>query len=543
MNTAAGAAQAPAFKNTQECREWLAGVPHNDAAQAQAQLLRQVNLLNRHDLPALERLNILELLRDPVHAAQEEFARKFAGKPLPLAAPEQAAYVACRALWHALASGYTRCAEACFAGDAEMQPKAATLLQRALAALVAEQFEVQRTSQAPSADHWRLLNQLYAAAEQLRVTAQEVPDTLRLGRMPGSVAAAYVEAFLLNAASLHEHSQRHIGWIARWARRWSVKVRLLDAPPTLSTQALPMCVDIAADQPAGYRPLNTPGARWMETAELRRSLKKRLVMLEKGEPPAKLNLGDDCTQPACEQLLTQVYQRWCKGGAVRGFERRPSSGNCRIVAGTEAIHYYLSERKPFKQPGATNTELLRHEREELATFGRVATHRDEHHSERQGYAIEEWQLLENWHMVDASATGLRLGRPVSQEGARVAHGQLIAACPADAQSFLLGCIRWALVATASGAESLQVGVFLFPGRPEAVALRNRDPGASGEKFRPAFLLPALAAIRQEASVIMPLGTFKLDRKVEIVAVQPQMLRLTRLIERGTDYERAAYVAA
>lgn len=533
--TPAGADPLPAFRNAAECRAWLDGAPLIDAVQAQALLLSQVNLINRLALPADERLDILELLRGPIHDAQGEFSRKFAGKPLPLTPPEQAAFESCRSLWHGLATGYMRCAEACFSGEANMRPKAALVFQRALAALLARQLETHRAGQMPAAEHWRVLNQLYAAAEQLNVVGQEVMDAPRLGRKPGTPTDAYVEALLLAAASLHEHSQRQIAWIARWARRWAAKVRVLASPPTLSTQAIPLCVDISSDQPAGYRPLGSADARWLETSELRRSLTARLAMLERGEAPAKLNLGEDCTQPACEEVLKLVYQRWCKGAAIRGFERRPASGSCRFVAGSDAIHYYLSDHKPFKLTVPTDFANLRREQEEIATFGRVATHRDEHFSEQHGYAVEQWQVLEHWHLVDTSVAGMRISRQLAQNGARLAHGQLIATCPADAQSFLLGSVRWALVA-----DSLQLGVHLFAGKPEPAAVRGYGPAAAGDKYRQAFLLPAVAAVRQDASIVLPVGTFKVGRIVEVFTGQARLLRLTRLVERGADFERAAY---
>lgn len=527
----------PAFQTAAGCREWLERAPKTDAAQLQAMFLRQINLLNRVKLAADVRMDILELLRTPIRETQEESARKFAGKPLPLAAQEQSAFDACRALWRGLMTGYSACAEACFSSEPDMKPRAALALQRALAALVAEQFETHRAGWTPTAEHWRVLHQLYAAAEQLGVVDREVADPLRPDNVPGSVSAAYAEALLLQTANLHELSLRQCTWVARWAHRWAAKVRVLNAPPTLSTQAFPLCVDIGSDQPAGYRPLDAAGARWIETAELRRSLKKRITLLDQGEAPAKLSLGDDCTQPACGQLLKNMYQRWCKGGAIRGFERRPANGNCRFIAGTEAIHYYLSGSKPFRPPGTVDADMLRRQRDELATFGRVATHQDEHFSTQHGFSIEDWQVLENWHMVDASATGMRVGRPVSQTGARIAAGNLIASCPANAQDFLLGCVRWSLV---TDPESLQAGVLLFPGRPEPVAVRSAMP--AGDKFRQGFLLPAVPTLRQEASIVLPVGMFKLDRQVEVFTGQTRTLRLTRLIERGADFERAAYAA-
>jgi hypothetical protein len=192
----------PAFTTANGCRDWLSGTPLTDAAQAHAALLRQINLLNQAKLPADVRFDILEQLREPIHDAQEEFSRRFAGKPLPLAPAEQAAFDSCRALWHGLAAGYTACFDA-LAAQAGLP--AALAAQRALAAFAAEQLEIQRAGRVPADEHWHTLHRMYAAAERLGVAALEVADPVRLGdKVASSPAAAYVEAMLLHAASLHE---------------------------------------------------------------------------------------------------------------------------------------------------------------------------------------------------------------------------------------------------------------------------------------------------------------------------------------------------
>lgn len=542
MNTAspAGAEPAPAFADAAQCRAWLEQAPLTDAAQMMALFLRELKALNRAAISAVDRLDVLELLRGPIYEVQEAFSRRYIGKLQPLAPAEQAAYEAASTLWHTLVTGYMRCAEACFANEAQMRPKAALVLQRALTALVAEQIETHRVCRIPPAEHWRVLHQLYAAAEQFSATTHEIADGPHLRKLRGSPQDAYVEALLLGAASLHEHNQRHIGWVARWARRWAPKVGVLKTAPDAAGQAIPLCVDLGSELPAAYQASAEPGTRWLDTAELRRSLKKRLLMLAQGEDPAKLNLGDDCTQPACEQVLSLIYQRWCKGGAVRGAERRPTSGTCRFLAGMEGIHYYVAGRKPFQQMMPTDLKTLRREQEEIATFGRVATHRDEHFSEQKGYAIEEWQALENWHMVNTSSTGMRIARPLAQNGTRLGHRQLVAVNLSDAQDWMLGCLRWTLVA----GENLEIGLHFFAGRPEAIALRGAGLAAASEAFRPGFLLPAVAAIKQEASVVMPAGIFKAGRVLETYASgRPGRLRVTRLVERGSDFERAAYEPA
>jgi hypothetical protein len=80
-----------------------------NAVQAQSMFLRQLSLLHRFTLPTEERFKILEALRTPLCDVQEDAARKFAAKPLPLAPHEQAALGTSLNVWMELALGYLRC--------------------------------------------------------------------------------------------------------------------------------------------------------------------------------------------------------------------------------------------------------------------------------------------------------------------------------------------------------------------------------------------------------------------------------------------------
>ena len=98
--------QPPIFTNAASCQKWVAGIASTNARQAQALLLRQMNLLNRFEMPADERFRVLELLREPIYAVHYECSIRFTARPLPLAPPEQAAFDTCQALWQALEIGY-----------------------------------------------------------------------------------------------------------------------------------------------------------------------------------------------------------------------------------------------------------------------------------------------------------------------------------------------------------------------------------------------------------------------------------------------------
>lgn len=552
---ATGSEQPPAFLNPVACNDWLVTVPMANAVQAQSMFLRQLNLLHRFTLPPAERFAILEALRGPVSDVQEEASRKFTGKPLPLAPHEQAALESTLGVWHMLALGYLRCFVALcsgsadippapvlqtrrtlVAGDAELASRAATLAQRTLSLFADWQLDLCRGEQLPDPAHWKKLHHLLSAAETLGVATRAVSDPVRHGSAPTSALAAYGECNLLSTANPYELPPRHLAWVARWSRRWGSKLALLKMPPEdIRNRAVPLWVDLDSDRPASYLPQASSGSRWLETTELRKSLVARIALLEKGRAPAELQLGDDVTQPAAGQLLERVLQRWCKGGMQRSHERRTASGGCRFIAGLDAVHYQLSGRQVFRAPSRDDA-TLRREREEFETFGER-----KHPADGAGKAddshIENWEVMDDWRLIDESATGLRITRPL-KEGARVGAGQLIAVKLKDSPHFTLGSLRWAL---REGDSSLAAGIHLFPGEAAPAAVRTTDSSGTRDSWRQAFLLPELPAIKVPASVVVPAGTFRLDRSVEIMVDQQlKVVKLLRVLDRGLEFERCNF---
>jgi hypothetical protein len=552
---ATGTELSPAFLNAIACQDWLVTVPLANAVQAQAMFLRQLNLLHRFTLPPTVRFAILEALRGPISDVQEDASKKFAAKPLPFSPPEQAALESTLSVWHMLALGYLRCFDALCAddggftstpaltahhtrcaGNKDTATRTAVLAQRTLSVFADWQVDLCRGEQLPDADYWKKLHQIFIAAETLGIAARAVNDPVRHGSAQTSALAAYAECNLLSTASPYELPARHLAWVARWARRWGAKLALLKAPPEdIRNRAVPLWVNLASDRPAGYVPQSSAGGRWLETTELRKSLLARIALLEQGRAPAELQLGDDVTQPAAGQLLQRVLQRWCKGGAARRELRQPANGGCSFIAGFDAVHYQLSGRQVFKAP-ARDAATLRREREEFETFG-DRSHRAPGPDKGDDSRVESWDVMDDWRLLDESDTGLRIKRPL-KEGVRVGAGLLIAVKSGTNASFTLGSVRWAL---REGSDSLAAGIQLFPGEPKPASVKTMEVSETPAAWRQAFLLPAVPALQQPASLVVPAGTFKLDRSVEVmVDQQVQVLKLFRVLDRGNEFERCDF---
>ncbi len=530
---ATGRDQAPAFLAAHECRDWLQNVPLANPAQAQAIVLRQLGLLHRFDLPVAERIAILEELRGSVCRMQEDAAKGFAARPLPLAPSEQHALETSLEVWNLLALGYLRCFSIAAEGRGrEVVGLQALLAQRSLSIFADWQVDLCRGEQLPDGGYWLKLHRILAAAESLGVAALPIEDPVRHGKLPTSALAAYAECNLLSTASLFELPARHIAWVARWARRWGGKLDMLNAAPEdIRGRAQPLCVDLESDQPASYQPRSSRGCRWLETTELRKSLLSRIALLEQGRAPATLQLGDDVTQPAAADLLRRVLQRWCQGGTPRRETRNAASGNCLVVVGFSAVHRQLSGGRAFTPPNR-DARMLRREREEFETFGDLRLGAKPP-ARPDDAGQESWRVIDDWQLLNTSPGGMRVSRPLAS-GARIGAGQLIAVRTAEGQRYSLAVVRWAL---REGSE-LTAGIQMLPGEPRPAMVRVLDADGRTGAWRQACVLPEIAALRVPPSLVLPTGSFRLDRRVEVLVEQrAEVLTLYRILDHGSEFER------
>lgn len=131
-------------------------------------------------------------------------------------------------------------------------------------------------------------------------------------------------------------------------------------------------------------------------------------------------------------------------------------------------------------------------------------------------------------------------RAPAAAGKRYSHGQLIAVRPAQGEGFFLGQVRW-LTGTAAG--ELRAGIRLIPGAPAPIALRPTGVNEKSERSFYGLALGAVPAAEVPPSLVLPTGSFKPARVFGVQGEKPGSLRLTALLERGTDFERVAYEPA
>jgi cyclic-di-GMP-binding protein len=520
---------ATALSDSASCKRWIQQLPLTNSAQVQQVVTSELKRYLQFKAGPLERLRTLEELRDTVELIQTECAKKYATKPVPLIAAETALWNQVVELWHTLQAAYQRCLEDAVEGGGEARKNAALICQRCIRYTTLSILEHYLTNQEVVPDLWRHLHALYVFAEKHGLADTEVQDNLNRDGNSTSCTAAYAQALLLGLGNPYSLTPKQLELAKRWLEKWGGRISIITAP---SEGAFVIAVDLDGNQ--GVRPWlqeGTPAsARYLVVDDLAKHLLKRIVLLEKGQPPADLGLGADCTQPGCETLLKLLYQQWCKPGSGAVNPRHQTEYIQQVCVGIAAIHYFVTG-KPFKQPGAH--QLSRQEEEELATFGHLSKQREEMRASQMGYTLESWKT------INQGPQGFGLVRAPDSGGSRLHLHQLIGTCPAGGKIFLLCVVQW-LTLKQNG--ELHIGARALPGVPEPVAVRPIGGGIS-PPYVQAFLMPDVADQKIEPSLILPGGLYQTGRVIEVFTSEPQRVKLTRLMEKGIDYEQIDFSSA
>ena len=515
------------FDDSASCKRWIESLPLTNVQSAQHALTQQIARVRQAGIAPLELLRVLETLREPVGYVQNELARKYTGKALPLETAEAAVWTRVLALWQELIDGYLACRDAHARGDPGLRSHGALIVMRCLRYTSCAMFEHYRIYRQAPAAPWEKLHQLYAFAEHSGFAHAAVADAFGHQEVDASCTAAYCQALLAQLANPFALSGRQLGFLARWIEQWSGLVNL--APQPLPPSAIPALAVDLADRAgpvfaAGIEPLAS--LRYLDLEQLGRTLRQLITLLKQGQTPAQLGLGEDARQPGCESLLMLLYIQWCRAGTGRGEQRDLSAEKAQVCLGMHAAHFYLTGRA-FRAPGSG---LSRQEEHDMQLFGHISERTERMLVSSQSSAVESWQLL------NQSSSGFMCMLREPDARMRIDHNQLVAVRRGTSKLFYLGLVQWLRV---EENNELFVGVRLFPGIARAVAMRpanfNAPSGSTG--FERGLLLPELPAPATPATLILPTGWYQPGRFVELHGGQKQIAKLVNLLEKGSDFER------
>ena len=515
------------FSDAAGCKAWLARLPLAKPAQCHALLCAQARLLLPSKIAPSAKLEILELMRDPVARAQAEWMTNCRGKPLPLDARNHEAWESAVGLWRAMAAGYDGLIDAMASTAPELATNAHVICQRALRYTALAMFEYCHIYHAVNGALWQQLHRLYVFSENAGVAATTVSDAVGRQTASTSCAGTYVHALLVHLAQPDSLTGEQLDTVDHWLDRWEATVNLsLDAPLQSAIPAL--AVDLASQKGAGLaKQMAAAGARHLDLESLSKTLKQASAAL-KQQTPAQLGLGD-LPRDACGKLLLQLHIQWCAAGTGRAEERTPASIKVMISPNIASMHFHLTG-KAFRQPGG---ELTAAERQRLDMLGSVSEASD------QALASQRSAALETWVIVNQSVSGF-LGTAREKDVVnRISHHQLVAIQPTAKKVMYLGIVQRLNV---DEAGTMWIGLRIIMGAPQAVAARIAE-GTAG-KFERALLMPEDAARKIPASIVLMPGWYQANRALGLQSdkEKERRIKLQALLDKGENFERATYTS-
>jgi hypothetical protein len=415
-------------------------------------------------------------------------------------------------------------------GDKTVQDRLALICQRCVhyaGRVILEYFRARRE---PSPGAWIDLHGYYATAEEWGIDKTPVPEPLNEARKSQSAAEAYAAVLLVDLSNPFSRSAHEFAWICRWARHFAPLTAIKPLGEPIETRAFG--IDLMLD--ASTRPLErlprTDSVRYFDTRQLSPTLQELLARLKDRANPAALGLGDDCPSSAVSRLLLQLYKPWCLNATPRRFQRRGASGQAQVCLGFEAIHFHVTGDE-FQQP----EHVRMYSRGDME---RIWTFRDQVDPTQLNVRSNQVQLgypLERWTVADQSVSGFRLQRGVA--GARIENGQLFCLKPPDGEHFLLAQVSWSLMQK----DELFIGIHVLAGVPQGIAVRPTGLKVShSERYVRAFLLPAVPALNEAVSLVLPRGMYQPDRIIEVFTERQARLCLGELLSQGPDFERVTF---
>ncbi len=521
-----GAPAACAFSDPASAHRWLDDVPLVNVRAASSMLTTQLERFARIACDPETRFETLETLRPALISVQHEHAKRFRGKQLPLSPQRRQSLDEVGNLWDALLVGYWSCIDKTPTGTESERRLYAKMCHRSLDTLIRKMRDQQHAYLQVAPVDIAALHTLYGLAERAEIHRKRVRDPITGSKEDAvSCERLYVIALMFDAATPREHRPLALQAIERWLERWANKITI-DHVPAVASKVSPLWVNLMGSESVqrGPAPDGDGLVRYLNVAELSHSLEKRIHALRRGTRLEEIDLGVELSRRDLEVLVTGLHRQWCGGTTRRESERREINAIAHVSVGIQAAHFFLSKR-PFEQPVLDSADGPPAMTEPGEARIKAATE----------YMLMNGISAEQWVLRDESIGGMGLIRPRDEiESTRLGHGQLVSVRPRGGHTVTVGTMQW-LQEAQDG--DLHVGVKLVPGQPSPVAVRLDE----GAKFLAALMLPTVAALNAPTSLLLPLGTYAINRAIELVTSRREFVQLTGLLEVGADFERVAFV--
>ncbi|OBS10442.1 hypothetical protein [Acidihalobacter prosperus] len=554
-------------------RRWLKALPLVDMGETTRLVYNGLLTLNQAQLPAGQRIQNMELVRESAQDVLQHLSRHFIARSLPLPPRGRKILRLLLRLHKELSTGYKLALRDAARGDNLSNKLLALATHRALRHMSLIHLQAAQMYETEPAGMWHDIHLLYAFAEEHQLTASVVKDASYRHIRQSSIAEAYLQTALL-ALSLpttlrQGEAERLAGFFEKTAGLVGI-----DGRPLADAGSGVYLINLELDRPPAYTSMpETPALASLRGITPDKLLTHLRAQLQ-GTAVGQGGMQAAGTLPAdlARRLLLTLTQH-----AKRDFARADRDERIYVAIGLDSIH-----RAVQADPARTmaHGESLRAaglpDRARDLRLQTIPEQHRSHNADPTNYydpnatSDDIWRLVVNdalwdraaptspamdmdaadaaasieqnppqewaqWRLINASPGGYCISW--EQAGpARAQVGELIGLRDREGRNVLwrIGLIRWMRNVPEEG---LIIGIQLLAARSYQItvhAAHTRRHATAGAMD--ALLLPEVKALRQPGSLILPAGHFQPGDDVVITeGANESRVRLQECLQQATSF--------
>jgi len=470
-------------------RQWLAQLPLANPGATARLLISALREMNQLRIDPQQRIDALEMLREPIGNIVAGLGRQVLGDSFPLPPQKQQLGQLAQDFEHELALGY--CAaiyDLCAPAGAVpfLRGKSVALaLTRAIQHRGGCLYQVYLRYHAPPPGAWQNLHDLFGFAIAVGADEKLVPDP-RGGTT--SVRLAYIHSLLYALSNPYRFTQRENGDVHALTRMWAGHCELREGRAPAGAIAIRTDVD----RSPGYLPeeREEPDVdSWaLEINGLVRFLEGHLALLPPGTQTTEFGTRGAAVAVSTD-FVVRLTHAW-QSNSDRSQPRLPAGHVLDTVIGLHDLHYVLAGNMDFEGflVKTRGVAITLHESDRAAVWA------------NSGGNARIRRLPAR--VLDQSLGGYRLAWE-KVDGMRMKVGELVglAALEDDDESrdWMVGAIRWLRIE----AGGMQAGVELLARRALPAAVRSYDEQGAPRAAMRALALEDLHAADATPTVMVP----------------------------------------
>ena len=545
--------------NPVSVKNWIGTLPMANIGETSKLLYEALIDINHQDIPAQQRFKTLELLHKPVNYVTENMKKHFIGQPFPLSENNLKIAHLSREMTHALATGYKVLVMEQIAGIGRKDKKLLiTATHRSIKLLSLVLLKAFQIYESYPDSVWLEIHSLYRYAENNGLHKSKVADETTVEKHPSTISDAYKQILLLALACPYRLRHSEAEEIYRTLEEWA---QYSDLQTVGASEETLFAVNLDSDQPPSYLVLRDRA----EIRDTRRLLNTRRLAQQVRKALAEKRESGSTRKP--QRIRTSILRHLMLAWGVMP-KRRSSrvQEHSQIIAamGLSTIHYFVSGEVAFN-----NASLAQACQPDLGIRSGIPQFQERAHfqakmlGDQEGKLPDVWEMnyriegenppsdtemavaraatggmgidinhcAHSWKMLNISAGGYCLLWD-NPETTRAQVGELLGIreeSDPDTFHWRLGVIRWLKFAEKRG---LELGVqMLSPGAVGIAARLDAKTRAKNEDYTRGLLLPEIASIQQQATLLLPSPPFKVGHTVIANCHgKDARVKLTKLVE-------------